>query len=64
MPWSAIPFTDASRRTALNQRLGVRSIPTLVTIGTDGLVINQTAKGSAYGDPKVRHLIGWFDWLV
>ncbi|CAN0436242.1 unnamed protein product, partial [Laminaria digitata] len=59
MPWSAIPFTDASRRTALNQRLGVRSIPTLVTIGADGHVINPTAKGSAYADPKVRCLV-WF----
>eukprot|EP00904_Undaria_pinnatifida_P007040 jgi/Undpi1/3466/HiC_scaffold_16.g06838.m1 len=59
MPWSAIPFSDASRRTALNQRLGVRSIPTLVTIGADGLVINQTARASAFADAKGLEFPWW-----
>lgn len=54
MPWTAIPFSDAERRRDLAQRLGVRGIPTLITIDPDGSVINQAAKGSAFADAKVR----------
>lgn len=54
MPWAAIPFGDATRRRALAARCGVRGIPTLATIGADGVVINQKAKESALADGKVR----------
>lgn len=54
MPWAAIPFSDATRRRALATRCGVRGIPTLATIGADGVMINQKAKESATADAKVR----------
>ncbi len=54
MPWAAIPYGDAGRRRALAARCGVRGIPTLATIGSDGVVINQKAKESAIADAKVR----------
>lgn len=53
MPWASIPFSDAVRRRALAQRLGVRGIPALATVGLDGVLINQTAKAAAMQDPKV-----------
>ena len=53
MPWAAIPFDDATRRRALAARCGVRGIPTLATVGSDGVVINQKAKESAVADDKV-----------
>lgn len=53
MPWAAVPFEDTARKRALAQRLGVRSIPTLATVGPDGVVINQLAKASVLADPKV-----------
>lgn len=56
MPWAAIPFGDVNRRRALATRLGVRGIPTLTTIDRDGVVINQTAKGAAIADAKVRQV--------
>lgn len=56
MPWAAIPFADANRRRALATRLGVRGIPTLTTIDRNGVVINQTAKGAAIADAKVRQV--------
>lgn len=55
MPWIAIPFSDARRRRALGQRLGVRGIPALATIGPDGVIINQAAKGAAMQDPVVSY---------
>ena len=57
MPWAAIPFEDQDRKKALGQRLGVRAIPTLVTVSPDGEVINQTARGAASADAKARHLL-------
>jgi len=70
MPWAAIPFGDAGRRRALAARCGVRGIPTLATIGSDGVVINQKAKESAVADAKVWNgnyqfsrvlRMGWWD---
>eukprot|EP00903_Cladosiphon_okamuranus_P008393 g8069.t1 len=59
MPWAAIPFIDAARRRALAARCGVRGIPTLVTIGADGVVINQKAKESAIADGKGLEFPWW-----
>lgn len=54
MPWAAIPFEDEARKKALAQRLGIRGIPSLITVSPDGNVINQTARGPAMADSKVR----------
>lgn len=54
MPWAAIPFSDVGRRRAIAQRLGVRGIPALATVRSDGVIINQTAKGAATQDAKVE----------
>lgn len=59
MPWAAIPFSDATRRRALAARCGVRGIPTLATIGADGVVINQKAKESAIADAKGMEFPWW-----
>lgn len=53
MPWIAVPFSDARRRRALGQRLGVRGIPALATIAPDGTIINHSARTAAEQDSKV-----------
>lgn len=54
MPWTAIPFEDEARKKALAQRLGIRGIPSLITVSPDGTVINQSARGPAMADSKAR----------
>ena len=43
MPWTAIPFGDASA-SALKRKLGIRGIPTLVIFGSDGKIISQNGR--------------------
>ena len=43
MPWTAIPFGDASA-SALKNKLGIRGIPTLVIFGSDGKIISQDGR--------------------
>ena len=43
MPWTAIPFGDASA-SALKRKLGIRGIPTLVIFGSDGKIISKNGR--------------------
>ena len=43
MPWTAIPFGDASAG-ALKRKLGIRGIPTLVIYGSDGKIISKNGR--------------------
>ena len=43
MDWPAIPF-EAEQRKALAQRFGVRGIPTLVVVDTDGRTLSADAR--------------------
>ena len=43
MPWTAIPFGDASAA-ALKRKLGIRGIPTLVIFGSDGKIISKNGR--------------------
>merc|ERR1711998_453828 len=51
MPWLALPFDKRTEKSALSSMFGVQGIPTLVTIGPDGTVINKSARGPAGSDP-------------
>ena len=43
MPWTAIPFGDASA-SALKRKLGISGIPTLVIFGSDGKIISKNGR--------------------
>jgi len=51
MPWLALPFHKRKEKEALSRLFSVSGIPTLVTISTEGEVINKSARGAVDGDP-------------
>mmetsp|Transcript_37731 Transcript_37731/g.48850 ORF Transcript_37731/g.48850 Transcript_37731/m.48850 type:complete len:337 (+) Transcript_37731:377-1387(+) len=46
-PWLALPFNKRSEKEELSNMFGVQGIPTLVTIDSNGKVINKNARGAA-----------------
>lgn len=51
MPWLALPFEQRTRSDLLGQRFGVRSIPTLALMDTNGRTITTAAREAVVNDP-------------
>lgn len=51
MKWGGIP-PDNEANAKLSQRFGVRGIPMLVIVGTDGKVISENGRGDVTGNAK------------
>jgi len=45
MPWLAVPFADRNRKTSLSEKYGVRGIPSLIVLNSDGELV--TTQGRA-----------------
>jgi nucleoredoxin len=52
MPWSALPFADRARKTALSTQFKVEGIPTLVLLDAEGQLITADARASVSQDPR------------
>jgi nucleoredoxin len=52
MPWLALDFEDRKRKAQLSSMFGVRGIPALVIVDTDGSVITKEGKGAVSSDPE------------
>merc|ERR1712185_371296 len=52
MPWLALDFEDRKRKAQLSNMFGVRGIPALVIIDTDGSVITKEGRGALSSDPQ------------
>lgn len=52
MPWLAIPYEDEATRVHLTSLYGIRGIPTLSLLNTDGSVITEDGRGEITDDPK------------
>jgi nucleoredoxin len=55
MPWAALPFGDWSE---LKKKYEIEGIPTVVTVGRDGRVINGNARNAVNSDPEGKE----FPW--
>ncbi|KAL1502490.1 hypothetical protein ABEB36_007625 [Hypothenemus hampei] len=54
MPWLAVPFQQASVRAELAQLYGIRGIPTLLLLDSNGHVITMDARSEIVEDPGAR----------
>ena len=45
MPWHALPFSDRWRQQELNQRFGIRGIPSVVLLNSNGQLLDGSARG-------------------
>jgi nucleoredoxin len=52
MPWLALDFEDRKRKAQLSGMFGVRGIPALVIVDTDGSVITKEGRGAVSSDPE------------
>lgn len=52
MPWSALPFSDRTKKTELSTKYGVRGIPTLVVLDAEGNIITKEGVASLFGDEE------------
>merc|ERR1711988_1746278 len=52
MPWLALDFEDRKRKAQLSGMFGVRGIPALVIVDTDGSVITKEGRGALSSDPQ------------
>ena len=57
MPWTAIPFGEAKRRT-LKEDFRVETLPRVVVVASSGEVVNHDAHQQVARDPRGRH----FPW--
>ncbi|KAJ8310470.1 hypothetical protein KUTeg_012335 [Tegillarca granosa] len=51
MPWNALPFTATEQIQNVKQRYGIRGIPTLVILDTDGSTISQDGRSLITSKP-------------
>ncbi|ERL85769.1 nucleoredoxin [Dendroctonus ponderosae] len=58
MPWLSIPFQQASVRAELAQLYGIRGIPTLLLLDSNGHVITMDARSEIVEDPLAQN----FPW--
>jgi len=60
MPWLAIPYSESSRRSALDGHFEIEGIPTFILVdGATGKVISKNARASVVSDPEGKD----FPWL-
>lgn len=59
MPWTAMPFSERTKKAELSSRYGVQGIPTLVVLNKDGSVITKNARQDMMTDPKGES----FPWI-
>lgn len=52
MPWLALPYSARSIKNRLSEKFGVKGIPTLVLLGSDGTLITTDGRGRVMSDPK------------
>jgi nucleoredoxin len=52
MPWLALDFEDRKRKAQLSSMFGVRGIPALVIVDTDGSVITKDGRSAVSSDPQ------------
>lgn len=50
MPWVALPFSEREKKAQLSSQYGVRGIPTLVVLNTDGSVITKDGREALMTD--------------
>lgn len=60
MPWLSIPFQQASVRAELAQLYGIRGIPTLLLLDSNGHVITMDARSEIVEDPLAQVKIASF----
>lgn len=57
MPWLSIPFQQTAVRGELAQLYGVRGIPTLLLLDTNGHIITTDARTEIAEDPSAQVII-------
>jgi len=58
MPWLSVPFQQASVRAELAQLYGIRGIPTLLLLDSNGHVITMDGRSEIVEDPLAQN----FPW--
>jgi nucleoredoxin len=51
MPWLALPFNNRDMKNNLSQKYGVRGIPTLILLDSNGATINENARSKVDQHP-------------
>jgi len=51
MPWLALPFSARKIKEQLSEKFGVRGIPTLVVLQSDGTIVAKDARAKVTSDP-------------
>lgn len=59
MPWLALPFSSRAEAAATAKRFGIRGIPALVIIDSNGEVINANARGAVMKDAPGGSQFPW-----
>lgn len=54
MPWLSVPFQQASVRAELAQLYGIRGIPTLLLLDSNGHVITMDGRSEIVEDPLAQ----------
>jgi nucleoredoxin len=44
MPWKAVPFSDEERRQKIGEDFGIRGIPALIVVNSQGQVISKDGR--------------------
>ncbi|KAL8449856.1 hypothetical protein Emed_002819 [Eimeria media] len=63
MNWLAVPFKDAATRAVAQDTLGVRSLPTLIWVDSNGEILTRRGVASVSNDPEGA-LFPWKDKAV
>lgn len=50
MPWKALPFSESTKKQALSSKYGVRGIPTLIVLNSNGEVVDAEGRGTVMGN--------------
>ncbi|XP_059829531.1 nucleoredoxin isoform X5 [Hypanus sabinus] len=58
MPWTAVPYTDETRRSRLNRHFDIQGIPTLIILDQEGKIITRQGRAAVLNDMDCKE----FPW--